>query len=246
LILLRSGWICRGYDNRLIGLLEVPVPPFFRILFYTVAGLALIAAGWEVAARLIDSPTRLPAMLVVVNKAITLAQSAEYIRQATDSGTALLYGLLPAMIGAILLGMMADASTGIRLLVGPLAVTLGAAPLVVLLPMFVAWWGLTMAMKAGLVGVVAGFPVMNAVMVAAGEKSRTVAILHGLRLGVVLGVSALIIAEFVAGSRGVGFVIMSSASMFDTTTTLAGTVLVTVPTIAVAALLQAIEAQVGD
>jgi ABC-type nitrate/sulfonate/bicarbonate transport system permease component len=87
---------------------------------------------------------------------------------------------------------------------------------------------------------------MNAAAVAAGEKSRTVAILHGLRLGVVLGVSALIVAEFVAGSRGVGFVIMSSASMFDTTTTLAGTVLVTVPTIAAAALLQAIEAQVGD
>jgi len=225
---------------------EVSVPPFFRILFYTLVGLALIAAGWEVAARLMDNPTRLPAMIVVVNKAITLAQSADYIRHATDSGTALLYGLLPAVIGGILLGMMADASAGIRLLVGPLAITLGAAPLVALLPMFVAWWGLTIAMKAGLVGVVAGFPVMNAVMVAAGEKSRTFAILHGLRLGVVLGVSALIVAEFVAGSRGVGYVIMSSASMFDTTTTLAGIVLVTVPTIAVAALLQAIEAQVGD
>jgi NitT/TauT family transport system permease protein len=227
-------------------MLEVPVPPFFRILFYTLIGLTLIALGWEVAARLMDNPTRLPSMIVVVNKAITLAQSADYIRHATDSGMALLYGLLPAVIGAILLGMMADASSGIRLLVGPLAVTLGAAPLVALLPMFVAWWGLTITMKAGLVGVVAGFPVMNAVMVAAGEKSRTVAILHGLRLGVVLGVSALIVAEFVAGSRGLGFVIMSAASLFDTTTTLAGTVLVTVPTIAVAALLQAIEAQVGD
>jgi len=227
-------------------MLEVSVPPFLRILLYTVLGLALIALGWQAAALLIDSPTRLPAMTVVVNKAITLAQSADYIRHATDSGTALLYGLLPAVIGGILLGMMADASAGIRLLVGPLAVTLGAAPLVALLPMFVAWWGLTIVMKAGLVGVVAGFPVMNAVMVAAGEKSRTVAILHGLRLGVVLGVSALIVAEFVAGSRGVGYVIMSSASMFDTTATLAGTVLVTVPTIAVAALLQAIEAQVGD
>ena len=222
------------------------MPPFFRILFYTLAGLALIALGWQVAALMIDSPVRLPAMIVVVNKAVALAQSADYIRHATDSGTALLYGLLPAVIGGILLGMMADASAGMRLLVGPFAITLGAAPLVALLPMFVAWWGLTIAMKAGLVGVAAGFPVMNAVMVAAGEKSRTVAILHGLRLGVVLGVSALIVAEFVAGSRGVGYVIMSSASMFDTTTTLAGIVLVTVPTIAVAALLQAIEAQVGD
>jgi NitT/TauT family transport system permease protein len=226
--------------------LEVPVPPFFRILFFTLLGLALIALTWQAAAIMIDSPTRLPAMTVVATKALALAQTADYIRHATDSGTALLYGLLPAMVGAILLGMMADASSGIRLLVGPLAVTLGAAPLVALLPMFVAWWGLTIAMKAGLIGVVAGFPVMNAVMVAAGEKSRTVAILHGLRLGVVLGVSALTITEFVAGSRGVGYIIMSSASMFDTTTTLAGTVLVTVPTVAVAALLQAIEAQVGD
>jgi ABC-type nitrate/sulfonate/bicarbonate transport system permease component len=226
--------------------LEVPVPPFLRILFYTLLGLALIAFAWQAAAIAIDSPTRLPAMTVVLNKAIALAQTTDYIRHATDSATALLYGLLPAVIGGILLGMMADASAGIRLLVGPLAVTLGAAPLVALLPMFVAWWGLTMTMKAGLVGVAAGFPVMNAVMVAAGEKSRTVAILHGLRLGVVLGVSALTITEFVAGSRGVGYIIMSSASMFDTTSTLAGTMLVMVPTIAVAALLQAIEAQVGD
>jgi ABC-type nitrate/sulfonate/bicarbonate transport system permease component len=225
---------------------EVSVPPFLRILVYTLVGLALIAVTWQVAALLIDSPTRLPAMTVVVAKALALAQSADYMRHASDSATALLYGLLPAVIGGILLGMMADASAGFRLLIGPLAVTLGAAPLVALLPMFVVWWGLGTAMKAGIVGVAAGFPVMNAVMVAAGEKSRTVAILHGLRLGVVLGMSALIVAEFVAGSRGVGFVIMSSASMFDTTTTLAGIVLVTVPTIAVAALLQAIEAQVGD
>ena len=56
---------------------EVPVPPFFRILFYTVLGLALIALGWEVAARLMENPVRLPAMLVVVNKATTLAQSAD-------------------------------------------------------------------------------------------------------------------------------------------------------------------------
>src|SRR5262249_21765602 len=170
----------------------------------------------------------------------------DYIRHATDSGTALLYGLLPALISAILLGMMADASSGIRLLVGPLAVTLGAAPLVALLPMFVAWWGLTTAMKGGFVAVAAGFPVMNAVMTAAGGKGGRVGVLQGWGLAGVVGGSALPITESVAGSRGVGFVIMSSASMFDPTATLAGTVLVTVPTIAVAALLQAIEAQVGD
>jgi len=222
------------------------VPPFFRTLLYTLVGLAIVALAWEAAALLIDSPTKLPAMSAVVRRAIALAPSADYMRHATDSGTALLYGLLPALIGAVVLGMMAETSSGIRLLVGPLAVTLGSAPLIVLLPMFLAWWGLTMTMKAIAIGIVAGFPVMNAVMIAAGEKSRTVAILHGLRLGVMLGMTALVIVEFAAANRGVGYFIMSSANVFDTTATMAGIVLVVVPTVLVVALLQAIEAQVGD
>lgn len=222
------------------------MPPFFRTLLYILVGLAIVALAWEAAALLIDSPTKLPAMSAVVRRAIALAPSADYMRHATDSGTALLYGLLPALIGAVVLGMMAETSSGIRLLVGPLAVTLGSAPLIVLLPMFLAWWGLTMTMKAIAIGIVAGFPVMNAVMIAAGEKSRTVAILHGLRLGVMLGMTALVIVEFAAANRGVGYFIMSSANVFDTTATMAGIVLVVVPTILVVALLQAIEAQVGD
>ena len=222
------------------------MPPFFRTLIFTIVGLAIIALAWEAAALAIDSPTKLPAMSVVINKAIALTQSADYMRHVSDSGTALLYGLVPAVLGGVLLGLMAESSTGIRVLVGPLAVTLGAAPLIVLLPIFVAWWGLTMTMKASMIALAAGFPVMNAVMNAAGEKSRTVAILHGLRLGVVLGVPALVIVEFAAASRGMGFFIMSSANMFDTTNTMAGIVLVVVPTILVATLLQAIEAQVGD
>jgi len=222
------------------------LPPFFRTLIFTIAGLAIIALAWEAAALALDSPTKLPAMSVVVKKAIALTQNADYMRHVSDSGTALLYGLLPAMLGGVLLGLMAESSTGIRVLVGPLAVTLGAAPLIVLLPIFVFWWGLTMTMKASTIALAVGFPVMNAVMAAAGEKSRTVAILHGLRLGVVLGVPALVIVEFAAANRGVGYFIMSSANVFDTTSTMAGIVLVVVPTILAATLLQAIEAQVGD
>jgi ABC-type nitrate/sulfonate/bicarbonate transport system permease component len=222
------------------------VPPFLRTLIFTVVGLAIVALAWEAGALLMNEPTRLPAMSIVANKAIALSQNADYLRQANDSAMALIYGLLPAVFGAILLGLMAESSAGIRMLVGPLAVTLGSAPLVVLLPMFVAWWGLTMFMKAAIIAVATGFPVMNAVMIAAGEKSRIVAILHGMRLGVVLGVTALVIVEFAAASRGVGFFIMSSASLFDTTSTLAGIVLVVLPTILVAALLQAVEAQMGD
>ncbi len=222
------------------------MPPFFRTLVYFMIGLAVVGLLWEAAAWVIDTPTRLPAMSVVLRKALALAPSPDYMRHATESGTALLYGLLPALIGGVLLGVMTSGSPAIRWLIGPLAVTLGGAPLVALLPIFVSWWGLTIVMKSVTVAVVAGFPAMNATMVAAEEKSRTVAILSGLRVGVVLGVTALVIIEFAAASRGVGFFIMSSANLFDTTATMAGIVLVVLPTIVVAALLQAIEVQLGD
>jgi len=55
----------------------------------------------------------------------------------------------------------------------------------------------------------------------------------------------LLLSEFLASTRGVGYFIMNTASMFDTTGTMAGIVLIVVPTVLVVALLQAIEEQVA-
>ena len=70
-------------------------------------------------------------------------------------------------------------------------------------------------------------------------------IIGSLRLGVMLGVTGLVLSEFLASTRGVGYFIMNTASMFDTTGTMAGIVLIVVPTVLVVALLQAIEEQVA-
>jgi ABC-type nitrate/sulfonate/bicarbonate transport system permease component len=62
----------------------------------------------------------------------------------------------------------------------------------------------------------------------------------------VFGVTALIVCEFVASTRGVGYFIANAASMFDTTAMLAGVVLVVMPTVLVVALLQGIEEQIAS
>lgn len=238
------------------------MPPFFRTLLQAIVGLTVVALVWELAAWLIDNTVRLPAMSTVLRKAMALAPSDDYLRHATDSGTALLLGLLPALVVGVLLGAMAGTLPAMRWLVGPIAVTLGGAPLIVLLPIFVAWWGLAMGMKAATIAIVTAFPVMNAVMAAAGAKrglprvphgnvrgsaaNTAAAILGGLRLGVGLGVSTLIVVELIAASHGVGYVILSAANVFDTVTLMAGIVLVVAPTLVVTTLLQAIEVQVGD
>jgi ABC-type nitrate/sulfonate/bicarbonate transport system permease component len=246
------------------------MPPFVRTLFEAILGLAIIAVVWVVATPMVDSAIKLPSLPAVLQKVVELAPSDDYLRHFGDSSSALMLGLLPALLAGVFLGMIAGMSRATRFLFGPFAVTLGAAPLVVMVPMFFTWWGLTITTKAAAVFAMAAFPIMNMVMVATGTRrpvmvsgdggkrhaavadggaastlAAAAAIIGGLRVGIVIGVTALVIVEFMAGNRGVGFFIASSASMFDTTSTLAGVVLVAVPTVLMAAFLQAVQEQVS-
>jgi len=248
------------------------MPPFVRTLFEAILGLVIIAVVWVLLAGTIGDAAKLPSLPAVLQKAVELAPSDAYLRHFGDSGTALLAGLLPALFAGVFLGMIAGMSRATRFLFGPFAVTLGAAPLVVMVPMFFAWWGAGITTKAAAVFMMAVFPIMNMVMVATGTRrpapmmavngggkrhavvsdggaaatiAAAAAIVGGLRVGVVVGVTALIIVEFMASNHGVGYFIAESARTLDTTATMAGILLVAVPTILMAAFLQAIQEQVA-
>jgi NitT/TauT family transport system permease protein len=244
--------------------------PFVRTLLEAILGLAVIAAAWVVASGMVDS-AKLPSLPIVFRKAIELAPSDEFLLHFGDSVSALVLGLLPALLAGVFFGMIAGMSRATRWLFGPFAVTLGATPLIVLVPLFFAWWGMGIATKAAAVFALVAFPIMNMVMVATAAKRRVVlvngsesrrhapivdvdsmntaavaaAIVGGLRVGVVIGVSALVIVEFMAGNHGVGHFIAQSATAGDMTSTLAGIGIVALPTILMATFLQAIQEQVA-
>src|SRR5262249_5641377 len=156
--------------------------------------LVMIALAWVIASVVIDNATKLPPLMAVLRRAVELAGGDDYFRHGSESSTPLFLGLLPALVVCVLLGACAGSWSSLRWLLGPLAITLGGAPLIALVPVFLGWFGLTMLTKAVTVFVVAAFPVMIMVMVATGAKggaSPVCAILAGLRLGLVLGVSAL-------------------------------------------------------
>jgi len=69
---------------------------------------------------------------------------------------------------------------------------------------------------------------------------------RGLRWGVVLGATALMICEMLTARSGAGTFIMNAGSQFQTVDVAAGIMLVFVPVIAVAAILQAIEEQLAE
>jgi ABC-type nitrate/sulfonate/bicarbonate transport system permease component len=247
------------------------MPPFVRTLLEAIIGLAIIAAAWVLASGTVANPAKLPSLLAVVHKAIELAPGDDFLRDFGDSTTALVLGILPALLAGVFFGMVAGTSRATRWLFGPFAVTLGCTPLVILVPLLFAWWGVTIVTKAAAVFVMVAFPIMNMVMVATGARrpvgvangyegrrhapaqdtsapnttAVATAIIGGLRVGIVIGVSALTIVEFMAGNHGIGYFIARAASTPDITSAMAGILLVAVPTILMAAFLQAIQEQVS-
>jgi ABC-type nitrate/sulfonate/bicarbonate transport system permease component len=215
------------------------------VFLQAVVGLAIIAGIWMAAAALWQDPNKLPPLETAFNRAIELATSEDYRQHLGASAPVLLWGLLPAIIGGILLGVLAGISGVLRWLFGSLFVALGAAPLVALLPVLLLWLGLGPNVTAVAVALIVVFPVANAVMMslATRQTSVSLAIVRGLRWGVVLGATALVICEMLLARLGVAKFIMNAGSQFETLNVAAGVVLLFVPVIAVAAILQAIEEQ---
>jgi hypothetical protein len=71
------------------------------------------------------------------------------------------------------------------------------------------------------------------------------AIMAGLRLGVILGLVAVIAGEMISSRSGLGAFIVMSFSTFDSAAMLAAIVVLALPTIVLVTILQAIEEQVA-
>jgi ABC-type nitrate/sulfonate/bicarbonate transport system permease component len=243
---------------------------FVSTLLQAVLGFAIITLAWGIGGSLAQasraSPQFFPGPEAVANKVMELIAAESFQQHLWASLTVLLYGLVPALLLGVVIGAAAGSSSLARWLFGPLVVTIAAAPVVALLPMLVLWLGLTMMPKIVLVFLAALFTAANTVLVrwpkrraqrgdpdgfdeppAARERApgRASAIFAGLRVGVLLGVSALVVAELIASNTGLGYFIAMSGAMFNTAEAMAAVLLIAVPTAAVGVFLQAIEEQLA-
>jgi ABC-type nitrate/sulfonate/bicarbonate transport system permease component len=218
-----------------------------HVVLQAIIGLAIIAVAWIAASVVIQDTNRLPALGTVVNRAIELATSDAYWEHINASTSILLRGLLPAIVGGILFGIIAGLFAPFRWLLGPLFVALAAVPLIALMPLLLLWFGLGPSLTATAVAIITVFPVANAVMMSLANRQNPVAlaIVRGLRWGVVFGASALVICEMLTARTGAGTFIMNAGSLFDTVGVAAGIMLVFVPVIAIVAILQGIEEQLA-
>jgi NitT/TauT family transport system permease protein/taurine transport system permease protein len=181
-----------------------------------------------------------------------------------------LYEVAAALVfacgGGVLAGALVGSMAGPRRLLLPVFSSLYAIPIVVLYPVFTAWFGIGPESKIAFASVYGFFPTMLAtaagirtidpnLLLTARSMGATRAqlllrvilpaaiptVLAGLRLGGALVIVGVVVAEMLVADAGIGYLVTSSRTMLDSPRVFAGILIVLALSVAFDLLMRALE-----
>lgn len=233
-----------------------------------VLALALFGS-WELAARtglvnpvLVSSPSRIALAARSVGSTRALWTDVAYSLQIFAVALA-----IAATLGTAI-GLLIGWSPIAHRLLHPLVVSLNAVPKIALMPLVVLWFGIGKPAGVFLAALMASFPVIIATStgLAALERDHVLVarafgasrgftlksvvlpgvlpyLVSGLRVGVSYALVGLLVAEFFASSRGIGYRMLAHMSSFEVDAFFVCLLLVAALSLACTAALRAIEAR---
>ncbi len=229
--------------------------------------LALLLLLWEV----VPLTGLLPELfLPALSKTLAVFYSDRQIYLAALLVT--LYEVACSMLIACGLGILAGALIGgialLRDLLLPVFSSLYAVPIVILYPIFTAWFGIGSASKIAFAGIYGFFPVMLSTaagirtidpqfLLAARSMGATLAqqitrviipasvptVFAGLRLGGALTIIGVVVAEMLTASAGIGYLVTLNRTILDSPRVFAGILAILVLAIAYYMLARALESR---
>ena len=162
-------------------------------------------------------------------------------------------GLLIGSLIGIVLAVLAAASRSIFLLLEPFMTAMNAVPRIVLAPLLIIWFGIGIASKVALAVLLVAVLMFFAVFTAIAQVDRrlidrartlgcgrrllltevyipsiTMVLLSSLKVAVGFAFTGAIVGEFVASSRGLGYLLNFAQSSFNAALTLALVLLIMV------------------
>jgi ABC-type nitrate/sulfonate/bicarbonate transport system permease component len=251
-----------------------PLPPVSRFRRYRpmlqgASAVAIFLLVWHaVASARIMNPLFLPGPVDIFEAEIELFSADTIWNDLLVSGREFAVGYTLAAATAIPLGLLMGWYRGVRYSLDPFISFLYATPRVVLLPLFIIWFGIGEQSKMVLVFLGAFFSIVIAT--AAGVRSLdqnllkvarsfnatdrhifwTIAlpgtipfILTGLRLGIGHALIAVVVGEFVAARAGIGLRIAIAGATFQTAKVFAGVIIVASTGILITTVLTRLEAR---
>jgi NitT/TauT family transport system permease protein len=218
------------------------VPSIRRLL-----ALLFLALVWEGCSRAgLLNPFYAPPPSKVIDVLVTLFSDGEIWRHLEATFTAALVGLIAGMVLGIVLGFGAALTPVIAELLEPVMILLNAVPRVILAPLFVIWLGIDLASKIALslilVAVLIFFAVYSGIKEVDQrlvERVRTLGggrrvlvrevyvpsviawVMGSLKVAVGFAFTGACVGEFVASSRGLGYMLQFAQSTYNAALTMA-------------------------
>jgi NitT/TauT family transport system permease protein len=210
--------------------------------------LAIVAllVVWESASLAgLLNPFYLPPPSSIANVTVTIFSDGEIWKHLEATFTAALVGLLGGLIIGIVLGFAAALVPILAELLEPVMILLNAVPRVILAPLFVIWFGIglpsKMALALILVAVLIFFAVYSGikevdhrlverVRTLGGNRwilirevyvpSVTAWVMGSLKVAVGFAFTGAVVGEFVAASRGLGYMLQFAQSTYNAALTI--------------------------
>ncbi len=161
-------------------------------------------------------------------------------------------GFVIAALGGVALGVVVGKLPWLERTLNPFIVASQVVPKVALVPLFIVWFGFGSTSKIVIAAVIAFFPVFtNAVLgvksIEPGHRdvmtslnanawqrfvrldlpSAAPAILAGMEVGVVLAIIGCVVAQFLGGNAGLGYLLVAKMNAYETDSLFAVIVLLT-------------------
>jgi NitT/TauT family transport system permease protein len=212
-----------------------------------ILALVVLLASWESASRLgWLNPFYVPAPSTVGDVMVQLFAGGQIWPHLRATFAAAFGGLVAGLVLGVGLGFAAALSPMLAELLEPIMILLNAIPRVILAPLFVIWLGIDLASKVALalilVAVLMFFAVFNGIKEVDQrlvERIRTLGggtqvlirevyvpsvtawVMGSLKVAVGFAFTGAVVGEFVASSRGLGYLLQFAQSTYNAGLTMA-------------------------
>jgi len=218
-----------------------------RRILATAVFAAVLCLWWAASTFGWINTFLLPPPARVLNTLVELAQSGALARHTLVSLQRVGLGYLLAVLGAVVLALAFSRSALLRDLLDPILEFMRQIPPLALMPLLMLWLGIGEAQKVGIIILACFFPIFLGVRGGIAQVDRKLievgkvcglsqseimwrivlpsslpSIVVGLRIGLGYSWRALVGAELIASSAGLGYLIVDAENLARTDIVLAG------------------------
>jgi len=241
-----------------------------KSILYPFVTLLIILIVWEICGRLnLIDPFMFSWPSKIFTEAVAFFVSTEVFTHLAVSGMEVGIGFAMALIG-IPIGLAMGYWKNLELAFDPFVTALYTTPMIALTPLFVLWFGLDTLSKVMMVFALSIFPILINTMsgvkmtdpslikaarsygASRGQMFKEVIlpsaipfIITGIRLAIGRALIAVVVAEMLAGNKGIGYAIRHASELFQTAQYLAYVAVLMVLSVLLTELLKIFEKKIA-